>query len=63
MSYRPIWPRNRAWPAYPVMRPGWGGDFAASSPEPQRSMLEAAGADRFGASRSDTHEGKGQWAN
>src|SRR5215213_1622627 len=25
MGYRPFWRRNRAWPAYPLMRPGWGG--------------------------------------
>src|SRR5215213_4551448 len=27
MGYRPFWRRNRAWPAYPLMRPRWGGSF------------------------------------
>src|SRR5215213_4035562 len=59
MGYRPFWRRNRAWPAYPLMRPGWGGTFPPVLPSRSVGWWRQRAPSGSEPRVPTLHEGKG----
>src|SRR3954453_15950886 len=59
MGYRPFWRPNRAWPASPLMRPGWGGTFPPVLPSRSVGWWRQRAPIGSGPRVPTLHEGKG----